>query len=146
MNYPNDFINADHLSESQKSKLMAVYNTIRIKDIISQAIEFLGFQERGAGAPGVYEFLQTIRLCMRLCARDAANDAELKNSYELLERLHCFFDTLNSDDFNVILDIDKACQYSDETGGYDNAINKLYIETKERITKKLKSMELQIVH
>lgn len=143
MNYPNDFLKADWLNDNQKSKLMAVYNTIRIKDIISQAIEFLGFQERGFGTPGVYEFLQAIRLWMRLCAREAANDTELKNSYELLERLHCFFDTLNSEDFNVILDIDKACQYPDETGGYDNAINELYVETKERITKSFKSMELK---
>ncbi|SFC07562.1 hypothetical protein SAMN05421747_10421 [Parapedobacter composti] len=145
MNYPNDFLTAEWLDDEDKAKLMAVYSTVRCRDVIGQALQMLYFDKPNSSP---FDYGTLVRLVIRACSlepvkRLIGNDERVQEALDLLDNMLTFFDILNGDDFHTLLSIDKACQYGDDQGRYSPAIDRLFIETKSTLEHRLKSMELK---
>src|SRR5690606_976287 len=133
--YSNKIKGASWLNESQKGRLLAVYETVKIKDIMKQAIYFLDFDQPGiAGKPPV-EYKNMI---VELMANWEEKNSDM---VQLLWSLYLFFDTLDCDDFSTICKISTAMNYSDDSGNHEPAINELYRETLSEAKDKLRLLE-----
>lgn len=138
MNYPDDFMRAEHLTGEAKAKLMAVYNTVRCKDVIGQAFEMLCLHECNSGPYDYYSFIKSIiAACSLSSSFNKVLDEEygMKTALGLMDNLMTFFEILASDDFRTILAIDKVSQYEGD-------VDKLYDETKIFYLDKAKALEL----
>lgn len=134
-NYPEHIKNAQWLSDSQKVRLLAVYETVKIKNLIDQAIDFLNFDQPGFKCKSPLEYKNmVVELMTKLKKKDQDWAIPLWN-------LYLFFDTLDCDDFNTICEISTAMNYRDDFGNYEPAINKLYQDTLNETNDKLRLLE-----
>lgn len=124
-----DIKKADWLNESQKKKLIKVYNSIRTKDITGQALDVLRFN--GLTDPTRYispwHYKTAMISVLRLISLEGASEIiprrELVEIGDIVESIYKFFDILDSDSFNTLSEVYDAYNYSN--GNPDKKINEL---------------------
>jgi hypothetical protein len=132
--------NASWLTDSQKSRLTAVYSTVRLNDIDVVALEMLNLASYGAERITPLEYKSTIIDIMSLVSGcDIAKD-RLADYLKMLKMLYVFFDTLDDEDFHTLCDIECAYSLTDRNER-ESRIESLYkgrIDDAKRLLEALK--------
>ncbi len=141
MNYSENIKNADWLNESQKKRLLAVYETVKFKDIERQALDMLKLDEAGARCVSPCEYKNLVVGLMQQIPLNGLEELEAQGYKGILWSLYLFFDTLDCDDFYTLRNISDAYCHSDGSGNYEQAIDKLYRATVEENKENLRLLE-----
>jgi|GEM_PF-3012949 len=124
MNFPKSIEKSTYFTDSQKSKLLALYNSIRIKDIVEQALEQLDMTENESN-PYVYRnIVNDMFLLLSLEGARESLGNKFDHTVEMLRNLRNFFDILCCEDYSMLLLLDKIL---------NNALSMVPTEIERRI-------------
>lgn len=144
MIHTNDFNQYSQLNESQKKKLQAVYNTVKYKDIVSQAFDALNL----GGSPDYFcetSYVSALTILLQACNRpgflDIVNcESDREEIRKQVDSLLQFFRVLENPSFSLLKKIDDAAQASPSR--LDEEIDELYNEVLDHYRAKMEAMDI----
>lgn len=138
MNFPQNIIESGSLNDSQKGKLLAVFNSLENNYIVDVAFSCLGLESSDSN-PGAYYY--AIRRLTKACALKEVQEVlggpnEAIETIDLLQNLMDFIRVCDGRDFECLTEIKEAMCFSED-------IDELHHQTKQRLIERLKAFESQ---
>lgn len=125
-------------SKEERDTILRFYDSIPIKDIEGQALDYLDFDESESRSPYLYQMdmLELLKIMSLPAVREMIGEVTVNLMIDKIDRLFFFFRTLDDYSFDAKIIIEKVVNECGDYKWIENAVN----HEKESAIKKLKAL------